>query len=92
MQYGFSHCIVRVDDLLDPDTGFPDFFDHCDPCIVPTNQDALFVSSAQDDYHLDTLSIAEGKALPIPAIPIDLEGTARDPVAPDIGCYEYKPR
>lgn len=92
LQYDFSHCIVKVNDLLDPNVGFPDFFDHCDPCIVAKNQDPLFVSTAEDDYHLDTLAIAEGKAMPVPTIFIDLEGTPRDATAPDIGCFEYKPR
>ena len=36
------------------------------------------------------MSIAEGMALPIPGIGIDLEGNMRDDVAPDIGCYEYQ--
>lgn len=89
LQYSFDHCIVRVDELLDPNTGFPDFFDHCNECLTPTTQEALFADSSEDDYHLDTLSVAEQKALPINGIPFDLDGKERDPVMPDIGCYEY---
>lgn len=91
LAFSFEHCIVRVNDLLNPDAGFPDFFDHCDPCINATTSDALFANSSEDDYHLDTLSIAEGKAIPIPTIPTDLDGKNRDSQAPDIGCFEYYP-
>ena len=91
LNYSFQHCIVRVDDLLDPNVGFPDFFDNCDPCINATPQDALFANSPEDDYHLDTLSVAEGQAIPIPTIPTDLDGINRDTETPDVGCYEYRP-
>ncbi|MCB0519704.1 MAG: right-handed parallel beta-helix repeat-containing protein [Lewinellaceae bacterium] len=90
LSYHFSHCIVRVGDLTDPARGFPDFFTYCDPCINATSADALFVSTGEDDYHLDTLSIAEGKALPLFNITIDLVNNMRDPVMPDIGCFEYQ--
>jgi hypothetical protein len=88
-RYNLDHCIVRVDELLDLNTGFPDFFDHCNACLTPASQDALFVSINEDDYHLDTLSVAEEMAKPIPGIGFDLIGTERDPVKPDIGCFEY---
>lgn len=90
MNYSFSHCIVRVDDLLDPMNGFPDFFEHCDPCYTPSTQDPLFADVSEDDYHLDTLSVAEGQAVPLPGILIDLEGKPRDPAMPDLGSYEYE--
>ena len=51
---------------------------------------ALFVSINEDDYHLDTLSVAEEKGIPIPGIFIDLEGNDRDAAAPDVGCFEYQ--
>ncbi len=89
LQYALDHCIVRVDQLLDPVMGYPDFFDHCNECLTPSSQDALFVSVNEDDYHLDTLSVAEQKALPILGIGFDLIGTERDPAMPDIGCFEY---
>lgn len=89
--YSFVDCVVRVDELLDEPNGFPDFFDFCDPCVNATSSDALFLSPSDDDYHLDTLSIAEQKAMPIPTILLDLEGEERDTEKPDIGCFEYKP-
>ncbi|MBK8565079.1 MAG: right-handed parallel beta-helix repeat-containing protein [Saprospiraceae bacterium] len=90
LQYAFDHCIIRVDDLLDPDTGFPDFFDHCNACLTPTSQEALFADVNEDDYYLDTLSVAERMAVPLPGILLDLVGTERDAATPDIGCFEYK--
>lgn len=90
LNYELDHCIVRVDELLDPETGFPDFFDHCNACLTPSTQDALFVDTGEDNYQLDTLSVAEQMAVPVPGISIDLIGKERDPVKPDIGCYEYQ--
>ena len=45
-----------------------DFMDFCRDCIVVQNSDALFFDPGDDDYHLDTLSIAEGKALSLPVV------------------------
>ncbi|MCO6493077.1 MAG: right-handed parallel beta-helix repeat-containing protein [Phaeodactylibacter sp.] len=88
----FRNCIVRVDRLLDQQDGlYADFFEkQCATCINATRDDALFADPNEDDYHLDTLSIAEGMALPIPGIETDLEGNMRDEAAPDIGCFEYQ--
>ncbi len=89
--YTFTDCIVRVDELLDPENGFPNFFDFCNPCVDGDSGDALFFSPGDDDYQLDTLSIAEQKASPIPTILFDLIGEMRDSETPDIGCFEYNP-
>lgn len=90
LDYQFSNCIVRVDELVTGFNGYPDFFDHCAGCFSPTTTDALFASTNDADFHLDTLSVAEGKAQPIIGILTDLEGNARDAVAPDLGCFEYQ--
>ncbi len=86
--YSLQNCIVRVDELLEPDT-HPDFFSFCDPCLSWDFGNALYADIDRGDYHLDTLSIAEQQALPISQISIDKEGNQRDPVTPDIGCFEY---
>lgn len=83
------NTIVKVDDLLD-DNLFPDFFETiCQDCIEYTYGDTLFVDLNKYDFHLDTMSIAEQKALPIPTLPDDLDGVIRDVILPDIGCYEF---
>jgi hypothetical protein len=89
--YNFKNCIVRVDDLTS-EMEFPDFFDFCDPCINARPDSVLFVSPSDNDYTLDTLSIAEGRAVPIFGIFSDLNGELRDPNNPDIGCFEYSPK
>ncbi len=90
--YRLENCIVRVQDLTDPDKGgHPEFFTFCDPCINAAPNDPLFVDANADDYHLDTLSIAEGLAKPLPHIAHDLDNQPRDPQTPDIGCFEYRP-
>ncbi|MCB0558514.1 MAG: right-handed parallel beta-helix repeat-containing protein [Lewinellaceae bacterium] len=88
----FQNCIIRIDELLKQQDGlFADFLENqCATCINATRDDALFAAPNEDDYHLDTLSIAEGRALPISGIEIDLEGNMRDGAAPDIGCFEYQ--
>ena len=85
-----NNCIVRVEDLLD-EGNYPEFFpDICADCIQYTPDDTLFVDTDMFDFHLDTMSIAEEMALPISGITTDLDGLARDPFSPDIGCYEFQ--
>jgi hypothetical protein len=82
--------IVVTDDLLDPEN-FPSFFESiCSDCIEWSLTDTLFVDLGRHDYHLDTASIAEMKAIPIPGITDDLENKLRDLFMPDIGCYEFQ--
>jgi len=88
--YFFDHCVLRVDDLLDPEMGFPDFFDNTNEVINADRTDPVFADIEEDDYRPDTLSIVEGKAFPISNINIDLEGNERDPNSPDLGCFEYQ--
>ena len=87
--YDFSNCIVRYDELVD-NPRFSDFPARCVNCLQYTFSDTLFVDEDAYDFHLDTLSMAEGLAQPIPGIPFDLDGNFRDSQNPDIGCYEYQ--
>ncbi|HLP94289.1 MAG TPA: right-handed parallel beta-helix repeat-containing protein [Saprospiraceae bacterium] len=89
-EYKLTNCIVRVRDLI-KDTAYPDFFDHCQPCINATSQDTIFLDVNKRDFHLDTLhSIANRYAVPIPGIVKDLDNKDRDAVTPDAGCYEIE--
>lgn len=82
--------IVIVDELLDA-INFPDFFQTiCTDCFEWFPGDTLFTDLSKYNFHLDTNSIAEMKAIPIPGIVTDLEDNLRDPVRPDIGCYEFQ--
>ena len=86
------NCITRVDDLLTTTQQglYSDFFQTiCFNCINPQSDDPLFADRSENDYHLDTLSIAIDKGLNLTGIPLDLEGNPRVN-APDLGCFEYQ--
>ncbi len=96
----FEYCVVRVKEILKP-TGFPKFLtENCTNCINGTGTSVLFrrdnptlklntkLVGILEDYHLDTLSIADGNAKVIPGISKDLDGVTRNTSKPDIGCYE----
>jgi hypothetical protein len=86
--YQFENCILRVKDVLRPNQ-FPDFLtNHCVDCLNAKPTDSLFVNYNDNDFHLDSLSIANGKGLPLPNILIDLEDKMRDATNPDLGCFE----
>lgn len=88
--YEFTHCIVRVKDLLKP-TANPEFLDHCQPCLNIDGQDTVFVDPNRRDFHLDTLhSVANRYAVPVPGLDTDLDGKMRDGSMPDAGCYEIE--
>jgi Right handed beta helix region len=87
--YTFKNCIVRVKDLVAKE-GFPTFLTDCENCIQATGQSKVYKKPSLRDFTLDTLSIAEMKAFPLPTILSDLNGKIRDLMKPDIGCYEYQ--
>ena len=88
-KYLFKNCIVRTKDLVAKE-GFPTFLTDCENCVQAVGQSKVFKKPSARDYTLDTLSIAEMKALPFPNILTDLNGKMRDLTKPDIGCYEYQ--
>jgi hypothetical protein len=82
--------MVVVDDLLD-EGNYPLFFETiCNPCFEYAFGDTLFVDMFKEDFHLDTMSVAEMKGIPLIGFPDDLDGVLRDAVKPDLGCYEFK--
>ncbi len=85
----FENCIVKVDELLTQEEGlYADFLENqCNTCLNAARNDKLFMDPNEDDYHLDSLSIAIGQAQPITGIDIDLEANLRDS-QPDVGCFE----
>lgn len=86
--YEFKNCIVKVDEILMMDQ-YPDFLTDCENCISYDRSEALFFDANEEDFHLDTLSIAEERGTFNPDYPFDLDGVIRDIEKPDIGCYEY---
>lgn len=88
LNVSFENCIVKVNELLE---NYPDFFtNNCinSSCFNYDNSEPLFEDQFEGDYHLDSLSFAEEKAIPLAGIPMDLDGDTRDGLMPDIGCYE----
>ena len=81
----FSHNIIKSIEQ----EGNP-LFANCDMCLYTSIQDTLFVSVDENNYSLDSNSIAEMKAIPIIDLQYDLLGHRRDELSPDIGCYEYQ--
>jgi hypothetical protein len=89
--YTFRNNIIRVKDLLKPDNT-PDFLQKCTNCLNAKSTDKLFRRPSSNDFHLDTLSIAERKGFFIPTILKDLDDKMRKTDMPDLGCYEFAPR
>lgn len=90
--FAFQNSIVRVKDLLKTDN-FPNFLTaNCKDCINAPSSAKVFRKYSTGDFHLDTLSIAEQKALPISLITKDIDNKLRDMAKPDIGCYEFYPK
>ena len=87
--YNFENCVVRVDDLLDEDST-PDFFYNCTPCIPGRGESnvVLFKDPSENDFTLDSLSIADGYAEPLFNLNTDILGVMRDGSMPDAGCFE----
>ncbi len=88
--YQFENCIFRVKDLLKPNQ-FPDFLAaHSSNCIQNQPSDSLFVDVKKLDFHLNPVSIAIGKGLPLFSVTQDFEERPRDANTPDIGCFEHE--
>jgi len=88
-----ENCVVRVKELL---TGqnkqFSNFLtDNCKNCINGTIQSKVFKKPEDDNYMLDSLSVAANKGIPLLKpypILIDILNKNRDTSNPDIGCFE----
>lgn len=87
IDYQFINCVFRIRELLTKGD-YQNFLTNTQDCVQGSSLDRLFVKPDNDDYHLDSLSIADGKAFPIPNINIDLENVNRDAIKPDVGCFE----
>ncbi len=87
LDYQLSNCILKSTDVP---VDRPEFDGRCASCFFPPRDSALFVNTAVDSFQLDTLSVAEGRAIPLIGISDDLIGAERDASTPDIGAYEYQ--
>ena len=78
--YLFDHAILKTQKPADDPA-------HFISCMV--NEDPLFVDPSGLDFHIDTLSPAIGKGIPL-GVTIDLDGRPRGNT-PSLGAYEFVP-
>lgn len=86
-----NNSVVRTDQpFLESQNGlFSDFYEtDCRRCHNLVFNDALFASLEEDDYQLDSLSVARGLGEFLPALPTDKLGVERDTDTPDAGAFE----
>jgi hypothetical protein len=86
--YSFTNCAVTIDEILDPEQ-FPNFFDNCKDCLSLTFIDTLFLDIDNNDFSLDTMSIAIDKGLFDGLVTEDILDNNRDNM-PDLGCFEFQ--
>ena len=84
-----TNSVVRVDELLTASMGrYGDFFETiCSGCYNLIPRDLLYISIDEDDYHLDSLSVAKDLGIILPGLELDLDGILRE-VAADAGAFE----
>ncbi len=86
-----DNSVVRTDQaFLDSQDGlFADFYDNiCSGCHNLEFSDPLFIALDEDDYQLDSLSVARNLGIFLPALPTDKLGVERDMSTPDAGAFE----
>ena len=86
--FQFKNCAVTVDEILDPEQ-YPNFFDNCENCIRLMATDTLFLDIDNNDYNLDTMSIAIDKGFFDGLVIDDILDNNRDDM-PDLGCFEFQ--
>lgn len=89
-----SNSVVRTDDRFLSGRGglYADFYGTiCENCYNLQTSDPLFFSLREDDYRLDSLSVARDLGVYLPELPRDLDGNERDTDAPDAGALEWQP-
>ena len=85
-----NNSIVKTDDQFLED--FPTFYESvCQNCINTVFADTLFRNLSEDDYRLDSLSIARNLGVFDGDLPTDIRGVMRSPDSTDIGAFEFSP-
>ena len=63
------------------------YSESCDICIEDTGS-PIFVDESEDNYQLDSLSLARDQGVFLTDLPVDLNNQVRDMMNPDLGCFE----
>lgn len=91
---GIDNSVVRTDIrfLTEQDALYADFYERiCRNCVNLEFSDPLFVSLEEDNYALDSVSVARDLGVFISSLPQDILGNLRDSDSPDAGAYEWQP-
>ena len=92
--YSFAHTLLRVEKLVQPlnqekGGGFTDFFkNHTLNCDSLTTNAKIYRNINENNYRLDSASVALKKAKPLTEVPDDIDGNNRDTEKPNAGAYE----
>jgi len=86
--YDLKNCAVTVEEILDPEQ-FPNFFDNCENCLSLSSIDTLFLDIDNNDFSLDTMSIAIDQGFFDGMVTEDILDNSRDNM-PDLGCFEFQ--
>ncbi|CAH1002290.1 hypothetical protein LEM8419_03210 [Neolewinella maritima] len=89
-----ENSVVRTDEkfFIAGREGDPNFYETiCQGCYNLTFDDPLFFDLREEDFHLDSLSVARDLGVFLPELPRDLEDTPRDTDRPDAGALEWVP-
>ena len=79
----FDHTIIKINEVkVDLPEGY------CTMCLEHMGE-PVFLDDFNDDYSLDTMSLARNQGVPIDGIIYDINGVLRKVEQPDIGCYEF---
>ena len=68
---------------------YPNFFDNCEDCFRISVSDTLFFDIDDNEYRLDTVSVAIDKGIQIIGVDQDINDDSRDAI-PDVGAYEFQ--
>ena len=79
----FDHTLIKVEDVI---AELPE--NYCLSCLQHVNE-PVFIDDLNDDYRLDTMSLARMQGVPIIDLSIDQTGMLRDAMNPDLGCFEF---
>jgi len=86
--FDFVNCAVTIDEILMPEQ-YPNFFDNCEGCFRISLNDTLFFDADNNEYRLDTMSVAIDRGVQIFGIDQDINDDSRDGM-PDVGAFEFQ--
>ena len=95
-EIGIENSVVRTDppflNFVFDSLQLGNFYDDvCQDCYNLQFGDTLFVDTRDQDYQLDSVSVARDLGVFLPELPRDLRDNPRDGNTPDAGALEWQP-